>query len=937
MTTLKDLIQKCTPLSDVVAVRRSGQNAYAKNTEGDIIALSIIKSDPISLVLGEDAQALIYLNLSGIISLKHVKFEKALPKLTHLYLDGCDLEEIIFPKSFEQLQQIYVQNQKNKLKRIVFKDDCPSLQLLDVCDNGLTEFALPKGFAQLQYVYLNDNTQLVEFTPPDLPSLNTLSIKNTRLRNLPANLILSDSLKTLYANGNAPKNIPKVFLGMTNRWGSSQNVIKDAQTWFKELRDYTSDKNKIVKLMLTGNGNAGKSSVLCALKNGKCEHKHDSTHGIQIDVVKDDAIEYNVWDFGGQEVYHGTHRLFMESEALQVILFDPETEDLAKQGIRKKDRVSKDEVLNHPIEYWYETVKELSPDSTFFIVQNKKDLPFKEDSTIREYALGKPKTNFVHVSATTGLDIDELAFKLKKGAKELPDFEMSMPQSWLIVRDFFIENLKKEKDSQKIITKEAFKDLCIESKVRDNTMGLLFKYLHHNGFLYYHPNLGDNIIADQRWALDAIYKPLDRQAAHYEECKEDLKGKIRVRRLFKIFGNEYTTDEKWLFLDFMKSCGLCFQLNDKPHQESKHTSDVYVFPEFLPSEKPKSVESDWHKAQKIHVLRYNMPWLNYTVIQSFISALGRKTATDNIWRNGIHVSTPEGWFKVELDYEEKAIILSIEQTAINRWLEPILEELKVSREKSGWEISTDGKPFKSFSLEQWKQKDKDKPNIEHLEREIEKETKPITKKLDDVIQEYHCKVILFLAANPTAKQLSFGNEHTHISVKLSEKSIKGKFELIPKLGTTVDIMIEAINELRPNIIHFVGHGKDVNPDTGKGGGIILHRSDYQDEKVLDAEALGKMFKRIKKKHPQLEIILLNACFSQPQAQAISCHGIYAIGSSDEIDSIPARVFASGFYKEYALTNDIFDAVDAGLTQGLSEDNNIEDLIHLYYNGESITI
>ena len=87
----------------------------------------------------------------------------------------------------------------------------------------------------------------------------------------------------------------------------------------------------------------------------------------------------------------------------------------------------------------------------------------------------------------------------------------------------------------------------------------------------------------------------------------------------------------------------------------------------------------------------------------------------------------------------------------------------------------------------------------------------------------------------------------------------------------------------------------------------------------------------------MTIVLLNACFSEPQAQAISCHNIYAIGSSDELSSTAARVFAANFYKHYAKTNDVKFAVKKGLNQATAEDDDIDDLINLYFKGQSITI
>jgi GTPase SAR1 family protein len=936
MTTINDLLKHCTlqhSKGEITGLQlvKGYENSYALR-DGKVIALSLTDENLTTLILDEAASALEYLSLSGCVSLKKITFEGVFNTLTHLYLDNCDLESLVIPDGCDSLLQVYVQN--NKLTSLDFQGNCPVLQLLDACNNKLKMFELPIGFERLAFLYLNDNTQLTTLKINVLPSLNTLSIKNTRLIELPSQLILSKSLETLYASGNSPKNIPSVFLSDDESY-ASQNCIEAARIWFTELRDFDSEKNKIVKLMLTGNGNAGKSSLLCALQQGKCVHDHRSTHAIQIDVVEKDGIQYNVWDFGGQEVYHGTHRLFMESEALQVIVFDPETEALAKAGTLSKDRISDENVLNHPREYWYETVKELSPNSSFIMVQNKKDILTDEDETIRKYAKSN-HAKYVHLSARTGVDVDDLEYSLKKEAKELPDFDMSMPISWLKVRDFFIENLKKGGDSQKIITEAEFDALCVSCVVNENTVELLIKYLHNHGYLYRHKNLGDKIIADQRWALEAIYKPLDRKAAHYKEFKEDWKGKIRVARLFEIFGQNYTIDEKWLFLDFMKSCGLCFQLNNKENQHEKHESDVYIFPEFLETEKPQKIINYWERATNMQTLRYKMPWLNYGTIQAFITALGRKTETENVWRNGIHVLTEEGCFNVELDYVQKAIVLNIETAAMEQWLQPIISELKVKHEASQWEISIDkGKTYQLFDAENWKQQRNIKPDMS--ESSGEKGEKSAFDTLDEKLMVLDRQVILFLAANPSGAKLSLGNEHTHICAKLQMPNCKGKFELIPQFGTTWDNMIDAIGNNRPSIIHFVGHGKENNPDITNSGGLVFHQSDYQGEKLLDPETLNKAFKRIKGNQPQLKIVLLNACYSQPQAVAISNNGIYAIGSSDQISSPAARMFATGFYSQLATENDILKAVDSGFQYALSENSEIEDLISLHFNGNEISI
>jgi GTPase SAR1 family protein len=37
---------------------------------------------------------------------------------------------------------------------------------------------------------------------------------------------------------------------------------------------------------------------------------------------KEPRVKFNVWDFGGQAVFHSTHRFFMTANSLYVVLYD---------------------------------------------------------------------------------------------------------------------------------------------------------------------------------------------------------------------------------------------------------------------------------------------------------------------------------------------------------------------------------------------------------------------------------------------------------------------------------------------------------------------------------------------------------------------------------------------------------------------------------------
>lgn len=100
---------------------------------------------------------------------------------------------------------------------------------------------------------------------------------------------------------------------------------------------------------------------------------------------------------------------------------------------------------------------------------------------------------------------------------------------------------------------------------------------------------------------------------------------------------------------------------------------------------------------------------------------------------------------------------------------------------------------------------------------------------------------------------------------------------------------------------------------------------------------------MKEDFPQIELVFLNACFTETTAKAISESGIFTIGTTDEVHSTTAMAFAEGFYFQYAQAANkapdrVLLAVKHGLRQVLLDYNeDANSLIHLYHNGRSISI
>ena len=131
-----------------------------------------------------------------------------------------------------------------------------------------------------------------------------------------------------------------------------------------------------------------------------------------------------------------------------------------------------------------------------------------------------------------------------------------------------------------------------------------------------------------------------------------------------------------------------------------------------------------------------------------------------------------------------------------------------------------------------------------------------------------------------------------------------------KLAVRQRDFYRAILDTHPQIVHFCGHG-------GGEDGIVL-----EDETgkiaFVPADMLGSMFKLFAKKG--VECVVLNACYSEVQAEAISQHIDYVIGMNQAIGDKAAIKFAVAFYDGLAAGEDVEFAFELGCSQlvGLKE-------------------
>jgi hypothetical protein len=165
------------------------------------------------------------------------------------------------------------------------------------------------------------------------------------------------------------------------------------------------------------------------------------------------------------------------------------------------------------------------------------------------------------------------------------------------------------------------------------------------------------------------------------------------------------------------------------------------------------------------------------------------------------------------------------------------------------------------------------------------------------------KKILILTANPkNTDKLRLDEEVREIEEGLQRSRSRDQFEIIAKWAIRPDDLRRALLDHEPQIVHFSGHGAGTE-------GLVLENNAGQ-IKLVSAQSLARLFKLFQDK---VECVLLNACYSEAQAEAIHQHIHHVIGMSEAIGDRAAIEFAVGFYDGLGAGRSYADAFEFGLS------------------------
>jgi hypothetical protein len=173
---------------------------------------------------------------------------------------------------------------------------------------------------------------------------------------------------------------------------------------------------------------------------------------------------------------------------------------------------------------------------------------------------------------------------------------------------------------------------------------------------------------------------------------------------------------------------------------------------------------------------------------------------------------------------------------------------------------------------------------------------------------------LFLAANPaTTNHLAIDEEMRAIEQKVRAADHRDVLVFQSAWAVRPDDLLQLLNQHRPQIVHFRGHGSHA--------GLSLTGNDGQ-ERVVSTQALRALFTTLK---DQIRLVFLNACYSQEQAQALATTIDCVVGMQQSVRDDAAAIFASAFYRALGFGRSIQEAFDQGRTALLLEGIPEEDV------------
>lgn len=660
-----------------------------------------------------------FYNYFGQYDLKDISWVANLKALNVLGLKGAKVEDIS-PLQAMSEQLVYLDLSNTEVYDLSPLSGMKALKYLHLKSaKKVSDISPLASLSQLEFLNLSytSTSEVASLAP--LKKLKKIILDNTQVADIEplAGFIEADfkveiEHKYEYVNEFLEAGGRYIFLCEVPLTSPPVEVVNKGNAamlaWFRE-RQKPQFKNTEIKLILMGNSTSGKTSLTHCLRTGQYQPP-PSTHGIRHELWQPEGRDLVVhcWDFGGQEYYHATHRLFLSRNAVYALVWDAETNAggmVETQVHYPGDERPVWEILEHyPYQWWLGNIHHFTGGSMtpvpVFLIQNKAE----RDGPQR--ISGEVATKFGLRDAWLDhqLSLEKMGSEAR-WQRKFEDFTEHLLEALeqQITRHEFAEYHRDIREEVRRLAAarrqhmplEEFEALCLRI-APDYELELVFIYLRDiTGDVLYYPNnsrLALKVFLNPAWVCDRIYQVLSR--------------KVRQENgLFKLdWVCEALRCEEPEALDFialMRELDLIFDDSAPAGQPASHQ---YVAPQYLPERcpNPERLSGAKEYANLSHGFTLWFPdFLPKSHLARFIARRGHAAEQRLFWKNGLLFKAHGCTALVEQDADQRQIRVEVQAAHPQRG--------QVLQRISQWfQELEDGQPSFAISVDgvhfvQWKE------------------------------------------------------------------------------------------------------------------------------------------------------------------------------------------------------------------------------------------
>lgn len=550
-----------------------------------------------------------------------------LANLNYLNLNHNNIKKITSLAMLENMITLDIGN--NKISNFKAIENLTKIEILDIEKNEFIDLSFLKKLVKLKNINLFSN-KIKDISPlENLNQLTTVNLNSNNISELPEWVLekkyqllykraWNDGFMTVYDN---PLTGPPVEI--------VKQGISSVTNWYKAKKKRLNE----VKVILIGDAQVGKTSLLRRLKHDDFKDDEVQTDGINIESINFGENRFfknqkslkgligHFWDFGGQEIFHATHQIFLTKRSLYILVLHARDDNDVASKIRK----------------WVKKIRTTGGDSSIIIVCNQIDVhPGFGFANKYELQLEFPQIKyFLKISCSNGEGLEMLKQKMEELIPKVELFASKIDEKWINVKDQLqLETARKPY----FLNENRFLQICRENQIYDyeeqqNTI----EFLHDLGVVlnFKKLSLAEYYVLDPYWITYGVYQILTSERAAHN------KGEISVEKdLFYIVNEEkdkkeayqvdnknriiYSSNECLYLVDILHEFQLSFYVNNKRSH--------FIVPVLLENTEPLLLTIPIRKSINSIQFVYEYESSPEAIMPYIIVQL--HNMTKNIWRTG---------------------------------------------------------------------------------------------------------------------------------------------------------------------------------------------------------------------------------------------------------------------------------------------------------------